>query len=379
MNEFTIDFYQNILTLLIIIISFSIVFLVGVKDKHDINKVVAIFIWHTFFSIVYFVYTLSNQADARKYYRVSLTNGFDFSPGTKFIYYITSFPTQILDASYINTALFYNFIGVLGLVFLYKSLKYSLVRLPWYWVFVLFIPSMSFWSGGLGKDAISFCATCLFLYAITTSKKTTLLAFISFVMMFMVRPHIAALMLVSYVIYFVIQSKTHLVIKALILPFIGIGVFLSIGFVQQYIGLEDASLDNVTGYIDERQVSNLGGGSSLDIASMSYPMQMFTYVFRPLPFEAHNIVSLVTAIENTAILFLFLYILLKIKFDLKIFVQGKLLWLFMYAFLTCTILAVTTANLGIATRQKWMFMPVLLYLLIFAFCQYRTNNNRVNP
>jgi len=379
MNEFAIDFYQNMLTVSIIIISFSVVLLVGVKNSKDINKVFLIFVWHTFFSIVYFIYTLSNQADARKYYRVSLDNEFGFFPGTKFIYYVTSIPTKILDASYINTALFYNFIGALGLIFLYKSLKNFLVSLPWYWIVVLFIPSMSFWSSGLGKDAISFCATCLFLYAITTSKKTTLLAVISFVMMFMVRPHIAAIMLISYVIYFVIRSKTHIVVKSMVLPFIGIGVFLSIGFVQQYIGLEDASLDSVTGYIDERQVSNLGGGSSLDIASMSYPMQMFTYIFRPLPFEAHNIVSLVTAIENTAILSLFLYILFKIKFNLKIFVQGKLLWLFTYAFLTCTILAVTTANLGIATRQKWMFMPVLLYLLIFAFCQYRTNNNRVNP
>ena len=149
------------------------------------------------------------------------------------------------------------------------------------------------------------------------------------------------------------------------------------GFVQQYVGLEEASLDSVGSYIDERQGFNSQGGSSLDIASMSYPMQMFTYVFRPLPFEASSAVALVTSLENTILLFLFIYILFKSKFNFRPFIHNKNLWLFTYVFLTCTILAMTTANLGIATRQKWMFMPVLLYLLIYSFHNYKLNKSRI--
>lgn len=378
MNEFSVDLYQNILTTVITITCCIILFIVGATNRKDLVKIYLLFIWHTIFSVIYFIYTLYNQADARKYYRLSLTDDLSIHPGTGFVYYITSLCSKFLEASYFNTALFYNLVGTLGLVFLYKSLRVFLRELPSYWVLILFIPSMSFWSTGIGKDAISFFATCLFLYAVTKSKRTLLLATISFIIMFMVRPHIASIMLVSYVIYFIIQSKVHSIFKLFFLPLIGIGIFLSVGFVQEYIGLEEASLNSIAGYIDERQNSNLGGGSSLDIASMSYPMQMFTYVFRPLPFEAHNIVSFITAFENTALLLLFLYISVKIRFDFKVFVQGKLLWLFTYVFLTCTILAVTTANLGIATRQKWMFMPVLLYLLIFAFYQYQTTNSRVD-
>src|SRR5690606_39066857 len=183
--------------------------------------------------------------------------------------------------------------------------------------------------------------------------------------------------LVSYIIYFIIKSKVHFVFKLFILPIIGIGVFLSLGFVQQYVGLEEASLDSVGSYIDERQGVNSQGGSSLDIASMSYPMQMFTYVFRPLPFEASSAVTLVTSLENTILLFLFIYILFKSKFNFRPFIYDKNLWLLTYVFLTCTILAMTTANLGIATRQKWMFMPVLLYLLIYSFHNYKLNKSRI--
>lgn len=379
MYEFKIDFYQNMLTIAILIVSYLIVFLVVSKSKKDTLIVTTLFFWHTLFSIAYFWYTLSNTADAMKYYRLSLGEEFFFYPGSKFVYFITSFFSKGIDASYLNTTLFYNLIGSLGLVFLYLSLKDVFKYLPRYWLFILFMPSMSFWSAGLGKDAISFFSTCLFLYSITSGKKMALLVPIAFFLMFMVRPHIAFIILVSYVIYFIIRAKVHLVFKMLTLPMIGLGVLLSIGFVQQYVGLEDSSLGSVTDYIDGRQNSNLGGGSSLDIASMSYPVQVFTYIFRPLPFEAHSAVALVTSLENTILLFLFIYILFKSKFNFRPFIHDKNLWLFTYVFLTCTILAMTTANLGIATRQKWMFMPVLLYLLIYSFHNYKLNKSRIYP
>ena len=48
-----------------------------------------------------------------------------------------------------------------------------------------------------------------------------------------------------------------------------------------YIGLSEADeLSDVDAYVDKRQNSNLSGGSSLDIASMSLPMQMLSYLFR---------------------------------------------------------------------------------------------------
>lgn len=375
-----ISFYQNTLTIVIFIISYIIVCLVGCRKKSDVATITAIFLWHTLFSIVYYLYTLSNAADAKLYYTHSIA-GYrnEFYPGSPFVNLFSSLFSQGLDASYLNTTLQYNLVGTLGLIFFYLSIKKYLHIFSWHWILILFIPSMSFWSAGLGKDAISFLATCLFLYAVTNEKKSFLSIAIAFFLMFMVRPHIAALILVSYIIYFIIQARVNIVLKAILLPIIALGVFSSIGFVQSYAGLEDSSLTGVSDYIDERQGYNQGGGSSLDISSMSYPMQMFTYIFRPLPFEAHSIVALVASIENTILLFSFVYILLKSKFNYRPFFKDKNLWLFMYVFLTCTILALTTSNLGIAARQKWMFMPVLIYLLVFSFYQYRTHSKRATP
>lgn len=378
MFSYQLDFYQNLLTMTILIVSFYIISILGFRSKKDALLVIMLFLWHTFFSFVYFTYTLISGGDAKNYYQSSiLDNDFSLYPGGRFIKYFTSIFSQDINASYLNSTLIYNLFGSIGLILLYLSIKRYLTNLSRYWVLILFIPSMNFWSSGLGKDAISYMACCLFIYAVTTSTRPAFLIIIAFFSMFMVRPHIAAMLLISYVIYFIIKSKTHIIVKAMILPVIAASLLFSLSFVQQYVGLEEASFDSVSSYVDDRQSVNKGGGSSLDIASMSYPMQMFTYIFRPLPFEAHNAVALITSFENIFLLFILIYIAFKSKSSLKIFFKNENLWLFMYAFLTCTMLAITTANLGIATRQKWMFMPVLIYLLIHALHDYRTKRREV--
>lgn len=375
MLEYKIDFYQNILTLAILIIGYVVVFMIGVKQKKDIAKVTFLYVWHTLFSLVYYLFSLSNASDATVNYRHSLSlNAFEFYPGSPFIKLVASFFSKGLDASYLNTTLCFGLIGCIGLILLYLSLKEYLKAFPWYWGLILFIPSMSFWTASLSKDPISFFAVCLFLYAVTTSKKTLLLTSIAFFAMFMVRPHVGALILASYVIYFIIRARVHILFKMITIPAIFAGLMLSITFVEQYIGLDESSADGYMDYIDKRESVSQTGRSAVDISSMSYPMKMFTYIFRPLPFEAYSVTALVNSIENTILLFAFVYIIIKTRFKLRPFIQDKNMWLFAYLMLTSSVLALTTANLGIATRQKWMFMPVIIYLLVYIFSEYKTQS-----
>lgn len=357
------DLYQGLLTVLIFMIGLIICLLLS-KNIKDIKVIVSVYVWHTFFSIFYWYYTLSHIADSLTYYKNAFYYPPQFKAGTAFIDSITYYLVNILNTNYLNSTLVFNIFGALGIVFLYHSIHKYLNVLSKYWIVILFIPSMSFWSAGLGKDSIAFMAVCLFLYAVTTSKKQNILISVAFFSMFMVRPHIAFIMLVSFAIYFFLKSKIHIFFKLLILPFLLGSSVVALNFVQDYVGLQDSSLSDVGNYIEQRQGLNQEGGSSLDISSMSYPLQMFTYIFRPLPFEAHSIVALITSLENTILLLVLIFISIKSKLNLNSFVKEKNLWLFTYVFMTCSVLALITANLGIATRQKWMFMPVLIYLFL---------------
>jgi len=365
------DFYQILLTILIVILSCLLGAMLLSKKPKDTKIIVTLILWHVLFSIVYWFYTLNNVADAVGYYKKTFKLSLNLTPGTYFTESIVYIIVKILDSNYLNTTLVSGFFGGIGLVYLYLAIKEYILSINRLWILILFIPSMSFWSSGLGKDSISFFATCLFVYGVTHKKKKLLAIIFSMVAMFMVRPHITLMMLGSFIIYFLIKSRTHVLIKSLLLPLILGVAFIALLYVQDYVGLNDGvSLENLDGYVNVRQGYNQGG-SFVDISSMSYPMQMFTYVFRPLPFEAHSIVALITSIENTVLLLLFCFIIIKSKFNLKAFSHNENLCLLIYAFLTCTILAITTANLGIASRQKWMFMPALLYLLIFSYHDYK--------
>ena len=135
-------------------------------------------------------------------------------------------------------------------------------------------------------------------------------------------------------------------------------------FGLSYAGLGDASeLSDINDYFEARQGHNLDGGSSVDIAGMSVPLRLFTYVFRPLLFEANGILGLVVSIENLALLLLVLVAFFRKKGTRSNLSRFTVMFYFIFIMISWFVLANTTANLGIAIRQKSMFLPMLVVLL----------------
>ena len=100
--------------------------------------------------------------------------------------------------------------------------------------------------------------------------------------MFMVRPHIALMMIVSFIIYFILKSKVHILFKVITLPIIVASITFSSSFVQQYIGLEEASIDSVSSYVEQRQGYNQSGGSSIDLQVYGVIQCRFYIIFLDL-------------------------------------------------------------------------------------------------
>lgn len=359
---------QNMLSIIILIVAYFVLIIIGVKRKQDILIISLIYLWHSIFSFAYA--TLSSRpgaaADALKYFRISKSNlDYPFYPGSKFIYLFTRPFSKGFDFSYLNSTLIYNFIGSLGIVLFYLSIKKYFNRISKYWLMCLFIPSMSYWSSGLGKDAFSFLSVCLLIYGATSNSKNKFLVLaLSFFIMFMVRPHVALAILVSFIVYFIIQSKAHILFKASTLPIISIFAVVSLNFVQEYAGLDEASLDGIGDYYESRSGLNMQGGSSIDTSSMILPVKMFSYIFRPFPFEAHSLIALIASIENSLLLIAISYMIYKSKGSFKTIIKHENLWLLLYVIITWIMLSYGLKNLGIAARQKWMFMPVIIYLLL---------------
>lgn len=369
MYEYKLDLYQNILTVVILLVSYLIIIAVSARNKKDLPIITILFLWHTLFCLIYYKISLTAPSDAKGYFAVSLyKDNLRFYPGTSFLQYLTSlFTKSFFEPNYLNTALIFNTLSSSGLILLYLSLKECLKVLPRHWYLILFIPSLSFWTASLSKDSLSFFSISLIIYAISSKENKLILILLATSIMFMVRPHVAAIVLISFVIYFVVQSKINLIFKLLTIPLILIGLVLSLSFVKEYVGLEDSSLESIDNYLGKKQGLGEDYGSYVDISSMSLPMKLFTYNYRPLPYEARSMTTFISSLENVILLFLTIFILIKSRSHLKLFIKGYNLLLLIYLFLVWIMLANVTNNLGIASRQKWMYMPVFIYLLIYIY------------
>ena len=264
--------------------------------------------------------------------------------------------------------LIYNILGSVGLLAFYASLKEVLAsnvdsgrRLM---LFVVLLPSVSFWSSAIGKDSISFMAVGLSLWASLSLPRRLPVFVVAFFFMLLVRPHISGIMLIALSLTYIFDFRGSLM-QRLVFSFFGLlAAFFSVSYAVNYAGLSGISVGELSQYIDDRQAHNMTGGGGIDISSMSLPYQLFTYLFRPLPFEAKSITQLIASFDNFLILVLFVFGVVSLIKGRSF--AGMAGWIYMLSYsIGCwVVLAITTANLGIAVRQKWMFLPMMIVLLI---------------
>lgn len=333
------------------------------------GRAILLYAWHTLFCLVYAWYAVYDGGDANMYYRMSLSHDLVFRVGTVGVVYLTSFFSQGLGLSFIGVFLVYNIIGYIGLLAFYASLKAVTAHKELYIqqlvLLIIFLPSVSFWSSAIGKDAISFTSTALALWSSMQLKNRLPLMVSAILMMLLVRPHMAGLIVIGLSVSFVLHANVS-ILQRIVFGFLSLGAAVVIvPFALEYAGVgNDSDVDTLLTYVEGRQAYNQTGGGGVDISQMSLPMQLITYMFRPLPFEARSIFQLVSSMDNLILLYLFFVGGWAIAKGRKSPFGENRTFLWTYALLAWLILAMTTANLGISARQKWMFAPVLIYLFI---------------
>lgn len=354
-----------------ILISFFIIISLKICEYFKVNfkKSCFLFFWHTFFCFVYLYYSLTQGGDSIVYYQRAISDELiEVNFGTSFIVVFTRFFAN-LGFSYVDLFLINNFFGYIGLLAFSSAIQNATYNksknIKLFGLVLLLLPSISFWTTALGKDAISFMAIGLALWAALDFKKRKVLLLFSIVCMFLVRPHMGAILAISFIFALIFDKKTTIYIKIFLGLICTLCTALIIPIMLNYIGLGEAEgLSDVDQYVDKRQNSNLGGGSSVDISSMSLPMQMITYLFRPLPFEAHSIFALFASLDNLILIFIFIMGVGAILKKNKPTVESNRIFLWIYFYFSLIVLASTTANLGIAMRQKWMFIPFIIFLFL---------------
>ena len=339
-----------------------------------------ILLYHTFFCAVYVWYSLNFPADVNRYILWAKNGEFGITPGSDMVVALTALMTEVFGMSRTATFLPFNLIGCVGLLILYSMLRHfwgnasGFTRyLP---AIIVFQPGLSFWTSAIGKDGPAFLGACLAVYAFMDINRRYWILLLGISIAFLVRPYFGVMLLLPTVVTFLVASRTSFVTR-ISLGLVLVGMLAAIvPYTLAYVGLDRAqNVADVALYLETRGTYNQIGGGSVDITSLSLPMKLFTYMFRPLFFDARSLFQLVSSAENLVYLFLLLYYwktllreIFRNRQPLFVFSLG----LFLFGWL---IFAQTTANLGISVRQKTMILPA--FLVIVGTCAARRGRRRV--
>tara|TARA_R110002012_G_scaffold321641_1_gene550304 strand:- start:3929 stop:5065 length:1137 start_codon:yes stop_codon:yes gene_type:complete len=338
---------------------------------HSVSRKLSLLLycWHTLFCLYYAYFALYNAADSSGYFRRSLRSEVAPAIGTPGVDFFTSVFSQFLGLSYIGTFLVFNIIGAFGVLAILaafrettqeKSKKIRAIS-----IIICFLPGINFWTAAIGKDAISMLGTGLICWAAIDIRKRWLMILISALCYILVRPHVVPVVVLVLLFSMLISGKMSSARKILMVAVLAVPSIFAVQFAMSFIGLDATSqFDGVGAFIEYRQSVNMQNGSSVDISSMILPVQMFYYAFMPLFIGAGGLMGLIASIENA---FLTVIVVMSIPHIIRkpptIQPQVRLMYL-LFALVLWVIFAMTTANTGLALRQKWMFMPMLLLFCI---------------
>jgi hypothetical protein len=338
---------------------------------------VLLFLYHAAASVLYWLYSLREGADAVGYYAAQYDPSTEISPGTHFITWLTVRLREFLGASYFDLFMLYHIAGYIGVVLIFQLCRRMLTTdedepAPYIVYLAIFLPGLHVWTSAIGKDSLVFLGIACFLWGAAKQGAGLLHMLLGLAICALIRPHIAALLASSCALSLALSGGVPLHWRIAVVGLLSGGLWWGMPYLQEFLRVDEFNPTSMIGYMEQRQARNLDGGSSLSISERSLPFQYFTFMYRPLFFDANGVLGLVVSVENLFYLGLSIFCLPRvigplIKGEDAFFLRFNVL----YFGLGALILASTTSNLGLAIRQKMMVVPSLILISMYAYARNR--------
>lgn len=346
--------------------------------------------YHYLFFGLYYFYAIDSGSDSFGYYKRIQDEWYGtiwidfYGVGTRFIHFLAFVPVEIFGFSYEATMLLFAFMGYVGFLFFYLFLCDVIEYRHKLWgmdfiILALFLPNMHFWTVSLGKGSVIFMGLGMLLYGFRRFPRSLVPLIIGSLLVFHVRAHIMLVIVLSVVLANVFSSKGISMAQRLIITAIAIAATVPVfDTFLQYISIEEVDTDSIENFTQHRG-SELGkAASGVDVTNYNQFMKVFTFLFRPLFFDAPGIMGIVVSFENLLYLLLFIR-LISGRFVRFLWQSPWLVKMSLISFLGISIaLAQVSGNLGLAIRQKSQVMFLLFFVLLaYADWAYSTQGRKV--
>jgi hypothetical protein len=336
-----------------------------------------LFLYHVVLSFAYYGYVLFNPSDSIHYYDKVVNNfrgnsWIDFyGTSTTFIEFIGYPFIKFMGFSYEAVMALFSFFGFMGFVYFYVFFRenirfrhsffgYDLLTI------IFFLPNLHFWSASFGKGSVIFLGLGLFFYGISKIKTRIIALLVAGFIVYHVRPHIMLVVLVSGVMGFVFSTRgVNITWRIAFLTGASIAFFFIYQDVLTLVGIDEQEFVSQGFDLTHRAKELSKATSGIDISNYSLPMQLFTFLYRPLFIDAPGILGIFVSFENVFYLLMTIKFLGTIRGWKYLFTGTALSKTAFLSFLTISIaLAQIAGNLGLAMRQKSQVMILLMFVII---------------
>jgi hypothetical protein len=360
------------------ILSFYIIGRMKAKRPYiDDDLLKRMFWYHILLSLAYYGYVFFNPSDSKFYYEKVVMdhrgeNWMDYyGTSTTFIEFIGYPFIKYLSFSYEGTMALFSFFGFLGFLYFYIffreniRFKHTFMNVDLL-TLIFFLPNLHFWSASFGKGSVIFLGIGLFFYGITNVRERIIPILIGGFIIYHVRPHVMLVILISSAIGFVFTTKgVSASMRVLFLAGCTVAFFFIYKDVLSIVGIDEDQALSQGFNLTSRARELTKATSGVDITNYSLPMQVFTFLYRPLFIDAPGVLGIIVSFENVIYLILTLKMLSSWR-GIRYLVTGNFLSkTAFFSFITVSIaLAQIAGNLGLAMRQKSQVMILFMFVLI---------------
>lgn len=303
--------------------------------------------------------------------------------------------------SFINTAIVLSTLSYLGIWKLYLLFcgKYPVLYKQFAFA-ILFLPSVVFWGSGILKDTITLSATCWYTYSfyqIFIGKSNRFINTLAILLMvyFIVelKPYIFIALVPGSMLWLYsmrIKRISNKIIKLVLAPFLLTVIALAAFFVLTQVSSNLGQYSSVDNIVDKAQATQRDfttnknyGDHYFDIGEFDgsyagfvnkFPAAVVAGLFRPFIWEIGNIVMLIAAIENSILMGLTIYLMIKIgvwNFVKSISKEPLLFFSIVFSLFFAFSVGLTTANFGALVRYKIPAMPFFMASMLILNYHYK--------
>lgn len=296
--------------------------------------------------------------------------------GTQFVRWFTGLLYAPHTPTMLGGFFIFGTLAFFGQLLFYSAFRRAVpgASLKPYATFIFFLPTLVFWPSSIGKESLMLFFLGVASYGLARAMAAfrplwLLVAGVGLAGAGVVRPHIAALLAISFAIAALVgRSRWSGRIGVRRLIVLGAGVVLvavSLSAFASRFNI-DATGD-VDPFIGEVQRRTQQGGSQVEGTSIRSPAQIpagaIRVLFRPLPNEASSLLAMASAVENLVLL---LIVVWKVPAMIRNARRLRTPYVLMSAAFTGGFILAFSAvlNLGILARQRSQVWPFLLAVVV---------------